>query len=42
VLAAIEAAGLAVTEWYVRGPSSPTEAKTNRLYVLAQGPASTL
>jgi len=36
VLVAVEAAMLTVVEWYVRGPSSPTEAPTTRLYVLAQ------
>jgi uncharacterized protein YceH (UPF0502 family) len=36
VIAAVRAAGLEVVEWYVRGPSSPTEAKTDRLYVLCR------
>jgi uncharacterized protein YceH (UPF0502 family) len=36
VIAAVEAADLTVIEWYLRGPSSPTEAKTDRLYVLAR------
>ncbi len=36
VLGAVDAAGLQDVEWYLRGPSSPTEAKTNRLYVLAR------
>jgi hypothetical protein len=40
VLAAVEAAALADVEWYVRGPSSPTEAQTNRLYVLGRRPTS--
>jgi uncharacterized protein len=38
VVAAVEAAGLRDVEWYVRGPSSPTEAPTDRLYVLARRP----
>lgn len=35
VLAAVGAAGLEVAEWYVRSPV-PTEAQTQRLYVLAR------
>lgn len=34
VLAAVQGAGFAVTEWYVRSPL-PTETGTNKLYVLA-------
>lgn len=37
VLAAVTAAGLEVTEWYVRSPV-PAEAQTERLYVLARRP----
>ena len=40
VLAAVEASALAEVEWYLRGPSSPTEAQTNRLYVLGRRPTS--
>jgi SAM-dependent methyltransferase len=40
VLAAVDAAGLDEVEWYLRGPSSPTEARTDRLYVLGRRPAS--
>jgi uncharacterized protein len=36
VVAAVEAAGFREVEWYVRGPSSPREAQTDRLYVLAR------
>jgi uncharacterized protein YceH (UPF0502 family) len=36
VLAAFEAAGLAEVEWYLRSPSSPTEAQTERLYVVGR------
>ena len=35
VLAAVAAAGLGVSQWYVRGPL-PDEAQTERLYVLAR------
>jgi uncharacterized protein YceH (UPF0502 family) len=38
VLGAVEAAGLTEVEWYLRGPSSPTEAQTTRLYVLGRRP----
>lgn len=37
VLTAVAAAGLEVAEWYVRSPV-PTEAQTERLYVLARRP----
>lgn len=37
VLAAVGSAGLEVAEWYVRSPI-PTEAQTERLYVLARRP----
>jgi uncharacterized protein YceH (UPF0502 family) len=37
VLAAVAAAGLEVTEWYLRSPV-PTEARTERLYVVARHP----
>jgi uncharacterized protein len=37
VLAAVTAAGLEVTEWYARSPV-PTEAQTERLYVVARHP----
>lgn len=36
VLAAVAAAGLEVTEWYVRSPLPEIEADTSRLYVLAR------
>jgi hypothetical protein len=39
VLAAVEASALAEVEWYLRGPSSPTEAQTDRLYVLGRRPS---
>jgi uncharacterized protein YceH (UPF0502 family) len=38
VVAAFEAAGLEDLEWYLRNASSPTEAKTQRLYVLGRRP----
>jgi len=38
VLAAVAAAGLEVAEWYVRSPV-PTEAQTERLYIVARRPA---
>jgi uncharacterized protein YceH (UPF0502 family) len=40
VLGAVGATGLEAVEWYLRGPSSPTEAQTNRLYVLGRRPAA--
>ena len=36
VIAAVGSADLEVVEWYLRGPSSPTEARTDRLYVLCR------
>ena len=39
VVAAFEAAGLVDLEWYLRNPSSPTEARTERVYVLGRRPA---
>ena len=38
VVAAFRAAGLTDLEWYLRNPSSPSEAATNRLYVLGHRP----
>jgi hypothetical protein len=38
VLAAVAATELEAVEWYLRGPSSPTEAQTDRLYVLGRRP----
>jgi uncharacterized protein YceH (UPF0502 family) len=38
VLAAVGESGLEAIEWYLRGPSSPTEAPTDRLYVLGRRP----
>ena len=38
VLAAVAAAGLEVTEWYVRSPNPEIESETSRLYVLARKP----
>jgi hypothetical protein len=38
VLAAATRSGLEAVEWYLRGPSSPTEAPTDRLYVLGRRP----
>ena len=38
VLAAVDAAGVEDVEWYRRGPQGDTEAKTERLYVLARKP----
>ena len=38
VVAAFEAAGLVDLEWYLRNASSPTEAKTQRIYVLGRRP----
>jgi uncharacterized protein len=40
VLAAVDAVPLEQVEWYLRGPSSPTEAQTNRLYVLGRRPTT--
>lgn len=40
VLAAVEASPLEDVEWYLRGPSSPTEAQTTRLYVLGRRPTA--
>jgi hypothetical protein len=39
VVAAFEAAGLMDVEWYVRNASSPTEAQTERIYVVGRRPA---
>ncbi len=39
VVAAFEAAGLVDIEWYLRNASSPTEAKTQRIYVLGRRPS---
>jgi hypothetical protein len=39
VVTAFEAAGLVDLEWYVRNPSSATEAPTERAYVLGRRPA---
>ncbi|MFL6205536.1 MAG: DUF480 domain-containing protein [Acidimicrobiales bacterium] len=36
VLAAVDGAGLVEVEWYLRSPSSPTEAPTDRLYVVGR------
>ena len=36
VVAAFEAAALVEVEWYLRSPSSPTEAQTERLYVVGR------
>lgn len=38
VRAAVIAAGLELTEWYVRGPLAQVEADTTRLYVVARRP----
>ena len=38
VLAATAAAGLEVSEWYVRSPNPEIESETSRLYVLARKP----
>lgn len=38
VLAAVTAAGLEVSEWYVRSPLPDIETETSRLYVLARKP----
>ena len=38
VLAAVTAAGLEVSEWYVRSPVPDVESETSRLYVLARKP----
>ena len=38
VLAAVTAAGLEVSEWYVRSPIPEVESETSRLYVLARKP----
>ena len=38
VLAAVTAAGLEVSEWYVRSPIPDIESETSRLYVLARKP----
>lgn len=38
VLAAVAAAGLEVSEWYVRSPIADIESETSRLYVLARKP----
>jgi uncharacterized protein YceH (UPF0502 family)/SAM-dependent methyltransferase len=38
VLAAVTAAGLEVSEWYVRSPIPEVESETSRLYVLARRP----
>jgi len=38
VLAAVAAAGLEVSEWYVRSPNPEIESETSRLYVLARKP----
>jgi hypothetical protein len=38
VVAAFRAAGLTDLEWYLRSPSTPAEAATNRLYVLGRHP----
>ena len=40
VLAAVSASELEDVEWYLRGPSSPTEAPTTRLYVLGRRPGT--
>jgi uncharacterized protein YceH (UPF0502 family)/SAM-dependent methyltransferase len=36
VVAAFEGAGLAEVEWYLRSPSSPTEAQTERFYIVGR------
>jgi uncharacterized protein len=41
VVAAFEAAGLVDVEWYLRNASSPTEAKTQRIYVIGRRPEAT-
>jgi uncharacterized protein len=38
VLAAVTAAGLEISEWYVRSPIPDVESETSRLYVLARKP----
>ena len=38
VVAAFEAAGLVELEWYLRNPSSPTEARTERIYLVGRRP----
>ena len=38
VLAAVRAAGLVDVEWYLRGPATPGEVETERLYVLGRRP----
>jgi uncharacterized protein YceH (UPF0502 family) len=38
VVGAFEAAGLVDLEWYLRNPSSPTEAQTERIYVVGRRP----
>ena len=38
VLAAVAAAGLEVSEWYVRSPVPDVESETSRLYVVARKP----
>jgi hypothetical protein len=38
VLAAVTAAGLEVSEWYVRSPIPDVESETSRLYVVARKP----
>ena len=38
VLAAVSAAGLEISEWYVRSPIPDVESETSRLYVLARRP----
>ena len=38
VLAAVTRAGLVDVEWYRRGPVGDTEARTERIYVLARRP----
>jgi hypothetical protein len=38
VLAAVRAAGLEDSEWYVRSPLPDVESETSRLYVVARKP----